>query len=252
MNLESVQAVVAAAEAERSPVILAFSENAARYAGLGLLAAIGRELRATASVPVLLHFDHAESPEGAAVALELGFDAVVLESTGTADAMASLARRVVDADARGAVVEVECDVVAKGMRHRQSRRARPDEVARVARETGCALVAVDIGTEHKQRRKETRLDLEHVREVRAATDATIVLHGASGVDDDELRFAVAAGVGKVNVGTDLMLAFTGAVRSSLKDPSAYDLRGYLGHGRDAADRRVRSYLRILGSSGRAA
>lgn len=252
VNLETAQAVVAAAEDERSPVILAISENAARHGRLDTLAALAVSLRGQAAVPVLLHFDHAETPTSAARALELGFDSVMLElDEPYSDAALGTIRELVRlAEGHGAAVEIECDVVAKGAR-RGATRASPELVARLVRETGCSLVAVDLGTSHKQAVKNAVLDLDHLAAVAAATDAAVVLHGASSVPPAELSRAVALGLGKVNVGTELMRAFTAAVRRHLEDPDVYDLRHYLASGRSAVRESVRSIMRTLNSSGHA-
>src|SRR5680860_1688071 len=118
VNLETAQAIVAAAEAERAPVILQVSENAARYAGLQPLLALGQSLKAAAAVPVVLHFDHAESFESAVAALEAGFDSVMLESGDLRpEEYARRLRRLADsAHDRGASVEGEFEIVSKASR----------------------------------------------------------------------------------------------------------------------------------------
>lgn len=252
INLETAQAVVKAAELERAPVILAFSENAARYAGLEVLAAIGRVLRTEATVPILLHYDHAETPSRARQALDLGFDLVMLEQAHTDPSVgADEVRELVDiAHAHGALVEVECDVVEKGSRD-ASARATPRQVADFVEVSGGDLVAIDLGTVHRQTRTGTRLDLVRLGEVAAATDAFITLHGASGVAPEHLSEAVAAGLSKVNVGTALLLAFTQAVRARLAESDGYDPRRYLDAGRDAFCERARVAVRALGGAGHA-
>ncbi len=244
VNLETAQAVVRAAQAQRAPVILQFSQNAARHAGLTPLAALGRSLQREVTVPVLLHFDHAEGEADALAALAAGFDGVMLEG----DDPATL-RRIADAaHARGGYFEAEYEVVVKG--ERRGERHDPQDLGRFAHASGCDLLAVDIGSAHKQEDKTAQLDFERLERLAAATDLPLVLHGASGVPDAQLTRAAQLGVSKVNLATDLSLTFTGAVRASLAG-GATDPRRYLGAGRDAMQARAEHYIQLLGSAGRA-
>lgn len=252
VNLETAEAVVAAAEHERAPVLLQISENAARYGGLSRLAAVARVLRAEASVPVILHFDHAESLASALRALDEGFDSVMLEGReGDRGAYERAVRELVEtAHARGAAVEAEVEAVRKGERAAGDHLA-PATVRAFADATGCDTVAIDIGTEHKQTRKRARLDFERLRAFARTVPHPLVLHGSSGVSDDDLAAAVQGGIAKVNVATALSLAFTRGVREVLEDPAVYDPRTYLAAARERMTDEARRYLRVLGSAGRA-
>ena len=245
VNLETAQATVRAAEAVRAPVILQFSQNAARHGGLAQLAALGLSLKTGASVPVLLHFDHAESEAAALHALELGFDGVMLEG----DDPATL-RRLADA-AHGAdgYLEAEYEVVIKGQRSGE-RQGDPAHLAEFIRGSRCDLLAVDLGSAHQQQRKNAHLDFERLEHLAGLTALPLVLHGASSVPIHELARAAGLGVSKINLATDLTLAFTGAVRRAL-DAGATDPRSYLGAGRDAMQARAEIYLRALGAADRA-
>ncbi len=252
VNLETAEAIVVAAERERAPVIVQISENAARYSRLSRLAAFARVLRSEATVPVILHFDHAESLDSARRALDERFDSVMLEDRldRRDDYRRDLNALAEEAHARGAVVEAELEAVRKGDRASGGHLA-PDAVRAFVHDTACDTLAIDIGTEHKQTRKEAHLDLERLRVVAGAVPHPLVLHGSSGVPDDELRKAVAGGVAKVNIATALSLAFTRGVREVLTDPDAYDPRGYLAAARERMAAEVQRYIRLLGGSGQA-
>lgn len=245
VNLETAQAAVRAAEAEAAPVILQFSHNAARYAGLELLAAIGRELRARARVPVILHFDHAESPEAAWQAVDLGFDGVMLESDDPAR-LAPLAQRL---HAAGAYLEAEYEVTEKGERQ-ATVHADLDGLAAFARESGCDLLAVSLGSVHKQASKQSRLDLARLCAIAERTPLPLVLHGASGVVEEDLRAAAGLGLSKVNVATELTGAFSEAALEVLQTGER-DPRRALGAGREAYQARAQAVIRLLGASGKA-
>jgi fructose-bisphosphate aldolase, class II len=251
VNLETAQAIVQAAELERAPVIVQISENAARYAGIGLLSVIGRELRAQASVPVILHFDHAETLTVAKSALEHGFDMVMLEGGDLEmDAQIEQLRVLAEiAHAQNAAVEAEYEVVSKG--DRATTHASIDDLAAFAQATHCDALAVAIGSAHKQTDKTSTLDLQRLEEIASVTPLPLVLHGASGVKEDDLRRAIQLGIAKVNVATELALVFTNAVRHALEDPKSNDPRKYLGAGRDAMTERARAVIRLLKANGKA-
>ena len=245
VNLETAQAALRAAEAERAPFILQVSQNAARYAGLGMMAAIGKELKAHASVPMILHFDHAETPDAALAAVEHGFDGVMLES----DDAALLAPLAAQIHAAGAYLEAEYEVTEKGERE-ATHHDSVDDVVRFARESGCDLLAVALGSVHKQAEKSSRLDLARLGAFTAVTPLPLVLHGSSGVVEEDLAAAAGQGLVKVNIATELTTAFSKAVQDAL-NAGATDPRKALGAGRDAYEARARHVIRLIGGAGRA-
>jgi len=250
VNLETAQAVVEAAERERAPVLLQVSHNAARYAGIAPLLALARELKVAAGVPVMLHFDHAEDLPTAKRALELGCDSVMLESGDLEPrAYASALKELAEvAHWFGALVEGEFEVVAKGERH--ASRIAPELIAELSVSSSCDLVAIDIGTSHKQKRKTASLDLARLRSVAALVPNPLVLHGASSVSRSQLQEAVRLGISKVNVATELMMAFTNGMMAEVAATSTQEPRRYLGAGREAMTVAAQAVIRSLGSSGK--
>lgn len=249
VNLETAQAIVQAAEAERAPVILQISENAARYGGLSILAAIGQVLKSEASVPVMLHYDHAESLESAERAIELGFDSVMLEGADL-EYEANLRRvqeLVAIAHAHGVAVEAELEVVKKGARAGK-RAMDTQDLHLFTRESSCDSIAIDIGTRHKQTGKTTTLDFRRLTEVAQLVPHPLVLHGSSGVKAQDLKKAVRSGISKVNIATELMMAFSDALRKELHDQDRYDPRHYLGVARAAMRANTRRTIQTLGSA----
>ena len=245
VNLETAQAIVRAAELERAPVILQVSENAARYAGLGSMAAIACGLRRDASVPVIVHFDHAETPQSARAAIEHGFDMVMLEGDDL-----NILRALADfAHAHGAALEAEYEVVSKG--DRGETRAELNGLEEFVRASGCDALAVAIGSAHKQIKKTSSLDFAKLEKLANLTRLPLVLHGASGVLETDLQRALTLGIAKVNVATELALVFTNTVREQLENSKLNDPRKYLGAARDAMTERARTVIRLLGASGKA-
>lgn len=245
VNMETAQAATRAAEAERAPFILQVSQNAARYAGLRMMAAIGKELKAHADVPVILHFDHAETPEVALEAVACGFDGAMLES----DDPAVLAPLATQLHAAGAYLEAEYEVTEKGERHATLHSDVQDIVA-FAKASGCDLLAVALGSVHKQESKTSHLDLPRLEALSAVTPLPLVLHGASGVVEADLSAAARLGLSKVNVATELTSLFSRAALQTLQ-AGALDPRRALGAGRDAYQARAQAVIRLLGGSGKA-
>lgn len=263
-NLETVQAVVEAAIAERSPAILIISSGALKYAGLQTLTAIVKTLAEAAPVDIVAHLDHGESFELAMQCVHAGFPSVMVDgSHHPYAANVALTRKVVEmARAVGATVEgeigriggVEENIVVDAA---EATMTDPAEAARFVQDTGVDAVAVAIGNAHGLYLGEPKLDIERMgiiyEQVKSvAPQCALVLHGGSGTPDHMIRAAIAAGVSKINIGTELKLAFVQGVREALaRTPGIDDPRHMLSPAREAVKAVTREKMRLFGSSGRA-
>ncbi len=258
IGLEHAQAVVAAAEQERAPVILQLSQNAVAY-NLGAIGPIGSaciSLAETAAVPVALHLDHSTSWELCEAALDLGFSSVMFDASlmsldANVEATAAIAQRVHD---RNRSIEAELGVVGgkDGAVSSEEDKTDPDLARWYTDATSVDAIAVAVGTSHYMVNKTAVLDLDLITRLRDAVDVPLVLHGSSGVPDEDLREAVRRGITKVNTATELNKAFTQAVRDFLaRDADVVDPRKYLHEAREAVIGAVRRRLRVLGSAERA-
>lgn len=256
IQLEHAEAIVAGAEAARSPVILQVSENAVRFHGA--LEPIGSAMLAVAraaAVPVAVHLDHATRPELVYAAVGLGFGSVMFDAADrpyedNVAATAELARWVHE---RGAFVEGELgEVGGKDGVHAPGAATDPDEAAAYVAATGVDALAVAVGTSHAMHTRDAAVDFGRIAQLRGAVPVPLVLHGSSGVADAALTRAVGDGMRKINIATHLNRAFTEAVRRHLaSDPRVVDTRKYLGAGRDAVRDEVARLLGVLGSAGTA-
>ncbi|WP_432987579.1 class II fructose-bisphosphate aldolase [Dactylosporangium sp. CA-233914] len=233
ITVEHAEAVVTGAEAAGCAVILQISENAVRFhhGRLGPIAAAARAVAELASVPVGLHLDHVESDELFDQAAGNGFgsamyDASRLEYDANVAATAAAAGR---GHACGLWVESELgEVGGKDGAHKPGVRTNPGEAAAFVEATGVDALAVAVGSSHAMTTRDARLDHELVRRLCAAVAVPLVLHGSSGVPDDELRTAVRGGLVKINIGTALNIAFTGAIRDAMRrNAELVDPRKYL-------------------------
>jgi fructose-bisphosphate aldolase class II len=256
VTLEHAEAIVAAAVRADRAVILQVSENAVRFHGgqVGPIAAACTALARRASIPVALHLDHVTGPELAAAAAEAGFGSLMYDAGALAYAenVAQTKHQAELAHEQGLWVEAELGYVggkpgAGQSAHEPGVRTDPDEAAAFVTATGVDALAVAVGSSHAMTERTTRLDLDLIRALRDRLDVPLVLHGSSGVPDDELHAAVAAGIAKVNVGTALGLAMTSTIRTTLHDqPDLVDPRRYLAPARDAMTATVHHLLTVVG------
>lgn len=238
LHLETAEAIVQGAEAVGLPVILQISQNCVAYHGsLEPLGAACLAVAAGARVPVALHLDHADDEELVHEAVRLGFSSVMYDGAHLpyAENVAVTTRVVKHAEPFGVYVEAELGRVGgKHGAHYPGVRTDPFEAADFALSTGVDALAVAVGSSHAMTTRSARLDLELIRELRAALDIPLVLHGSSGVPDAMLVAAIAAGLTKINVSTHLNGFFTRAVRQVLgNDQDLVDSRTYLSAGRSA-------------------
>ena len=252
IQLEHAEAIVAGAEKAGTPVVLQISENAVRYHGS--LEPLGQAALAVArasSARVAVHLDHATDVALVRQAVRLGFGSIMYDASVMpyADNVAATAAVVRDCHEHGVYVEAELgEVGGKDGVHAPGVRTDPAEAATYVAATGVDALAVAVGTSHAMLTRDATVDLGLIERLAAAVPVPLVLHGSSGVPDDDLRRAVAAGMAKVNIATQLNKAFTGAVRAFLAaNPSVVDPRKYLGAGRAAVTEEVARLLAILAS-----
>ncbi|GHF55879.1 class II fructose-bisphosphate aldolase [Streptomyces griseosporeus] len=256
ITLEHVEAVVAGAEAAGAPVVLQVSENAVkfRYGRLLPLARAAVAAAERAAVPVALHLDHIQSDALLRQAPDAGFSSVMYDASALpyAENLAATRAAADWAHAQGLWIEAELGQVGgKDGRpaldaHAPGARTDPAEARAFVADSGVDALAVAIGSVHAMTTRTAALDHDLLKRLAAALDVPLVLHGSSGVPDDELRAAVTGGITKVNVGTALNIAMTGAIRGFLAaHPEAVDSRTYLSVGREAMARMVEQLITVL-------
>ncbi len=263
-NLETTQAIIWGADSRRSPVIVQTSEGALEYAGLKVLSQIIRMLAEEEAVPVVLHLDHGKSLAAVQRCIEVGYTSVMIDaSTLPLAENTSLTREVVDyAHGRGVWVEAELGTILgqEGMRGLaggltpDELLTRPEDVAAFVEETGVDALAVSVGTIHGAFTGQEYIRFELLAAIeRAAPGLPLVIHGASGIAAVHLRRVAQTNVCKINVDTELRIAFEQAVRAYLGvSHEKLDPRELLGSAREAVQAVVEEKAQLFGSSGRAA
>ncbi|MFF6987278.1 ketose-bisphosphate aldolase [Streptomyces sp. NPDC010273] len=256
ITLEHVEAVIAGAESAESPVVLQVSENAVkfRYGRILPLARAAVAAAERAAVPVALHLDHVQSGDLLRQAPGAGFSSVMYDAARLpyAENLAATRAAADWAHAQGLWIEAELgEVGGKNGEppldaHAPGARTDPAQARAFVADSGVDALAVAVGSSHAMTTRTAALDHDLLKRLAAALDVPLVLHGSSGVPDDELTAAVAGGITKVNVGTALNQAMTGAIRTFLAaHPEAVDSRKYLSVGREAMAGAVTRIIAVL-------
>jgi len=252
-NMDGLLAILGAADEKGSPVILG-----PLFLPPRAIMSMVRELAGEASAPIAVTLDHGQSFDQCMQCVRAGYTDVMLDTSALPfEENARESRRVADAaHAAGVGVEGEIGHVGMGEDYEDYSRIAsdftgPEEAARYVEESGVDAVAVAIGTAHGHYKGEPKLDFDRLAEIRGAVEVPLVLHGGSGVTDDDFRKAIGSGISKVNIYTHLADAALEAVRSQVSDP---DLKHFfqLQYASQQAMRQVvEHYMDVFGSSGKA-
>jgi len=280
-NMEIAQAVIEAAEETSSPIFMAITAGALKYSRTRIVDIALAEARNT-RVPVAIHLDHGNSFESCMWCIRHGFTSVMIDKSHE-DEQTNIkeTRRVVEA-AHAVGVSVEAEIgrlVELGaeviISEENSTLTTADEADRFINACGADTLAIAVGTAHGPNKGRGRPEINHQRiaEIRARIDQPLVMHGASsipqdvvarvnqaggilknavGIHDDDITQAIANGMCKVNVGTDLRIASTAGLRELIRDnPEEIDLRKILTPAREEMKLVIVKKMNLLGSSGKA-
>ncbi|TDD55249.1 class II fructose-bisphosphate aldolase [Saccharopolyspora elongata] len=250
IGLEHADALVAGAERAGAPVVLQISENCARYHGALEPIACATLARARrAEVQVAVHLDHAESEDLVAEAIELGFGSVMFDASKQSyeENVARTRAVVTRCHDAGLWIEAELgEVGGKDGVHAPGARTDPREAVDYVAATGVDALAVAVGTSHTMVTRDASLDFELIERLDDALSVPLVLHGSSGVSDEDLGSAIRSGMTKINISTHLNKTFTESVRQVLAgNPSLVDPRKYLTAGKDALAAETARLLGVL-------
>jgi fructose-bisphosphate aldolase class II len=256
---EMVQAIMEAAALERSPVLIQIGQRAIRYCGFAELVDAIRRFDRSADVPVIIHLDHGKSFEQAIEAIQAGCTSVMYDgSHHPLDVNIAHTKDVVRAArAVGIAVEAELGKIAGveddlSVNEKDAYYTDPEQALEFYRQTQVDSLAVAIGSAHGLYKSAPKLDIGRLREISGLLHIPIVLHGGSGIPGDQIRLAIEAGIGKINVDTELRAAYTEGVRAALEQfgPSN-DVYPLARTGADRVRELVRDKMRLFGSSGMA-
>ena len=224
-NVETVMAVLKAAEEARSPVIMQLYSRLVTTGISDFVCPVVLEAAKKATVPVCLHLDHGSGKDAVTIALRNGMTGIMIDySTLDLDANIAGTKKVVEmCNLVGVQVEGELGHIGKAAEGVSNQFTEVKDAVRYVNETGVTALAVQVGTAHGRYKQAPVLAIDRIREIKEATGVHLVLHGGSGVPDDQIKAAVAAGIRKMNFSTDLCYTFIENVQKQDKNKVAIDL-----------------------------
>lgn len=242
-NLETVKAIIEAAESLNAPVIVETTPKAIRYADLRYLSNLIKNIASDVKIPVVLHLDHGLSIEMVEDCLEAGYTSIMIDGSHLPflENVALTKRAVELASKKGIPVEGELGTITEHLRF-----TNPEEVPEFVRRTGVSSLAISFGSSHGHAPKE-ELNLGLLSKIKRKTSIPLVLHGASGVSDVDIKGAIQRGIAKVNVDTDLRIAFTNGIQEALKERQFIDPRDYLNNAKESVKKIVEEKILLFGS-----
>ncbi|WP_434631815.1 class II fructose-bisphosphate aldolase [Thermoanaerobacterium thermosaccharolyticum] len=259
-NMEVAQAIIEAAEIEKSPVIVQISQGAIKYAGIKCISSIVKTLAKESSVPVVCHLDHGVDYSVVVKALKAGFTSLMFDGSSLSfeenvKITKELARM---AHAAGIPLEAEIGRVPdseKGpltLEEMKKYYTTPEEAKEFFEKTNVDSLAVSVGSAHRMKVQSAELDIDRIYEISSMVNAPLVLHGASGVKDEHVVRAIKAGITKVNFATELNKAFTNSLKEYFSQhPEIVDVRKYGESARKNVVNTVREKIQLLNSNNRA-
>ena len=257
-NMEMVMAVLAAAEQQNSPVIMQTTPGTVKYAGFDFYFANVRTAAERTKIPVVMHLDHGNSFAMAMQAFRAGYTSIMIDGSKLPfEENIALTKSVVDV-CHASNVPVEGELGKVGGKEDDLENdddnpyTDPQEAKIFVERTGVDSLAIGIGTAHGVYKGIPNVNMEVLSAVRQVVDVPLVMHGTSGVPDEQVRDAVSRGICKVNYATDLRIAFTNGVKEFMtSNPNAFDPKKYSALGMNEVTAYVAQKMEVVGSVGKA-
>lgn len=257
-NLETIQVVVETVSELQSPVILAGTPGTYSYAGTENIIAIAEELSKKHNIPLAVHLDHHEEYNDITYKINAGIRSVMIDGSHFPyEKNIAIVKQVVEYAHRydvsveaelGRLGGVEDDLMVDA---KDALYTNPKQAVDFVKKTGIDSLAIAIGTAHGLYKSEPKLDFERLSEIRSMVDIPLVLHGASGVPDKDVRECIKRGICKVNVATELKIAFSDALKHYfIEHPDANDPRHYMKPAKSAMKEIVKKIITTCGCAGK--
>ncbi len=256
-NMEMVKAIIAAAEEVKAPVIIQTTPSTIKYAGSTMYAAMVKAEAEKATVPVAIHLDHGSSYELAMECIESGYTSIMIDGSGLEfEGNIEVTKKVIEeAHKVGLPVEAELGKVGgkeDDLEVEVDTNTDVKEAVEFVERTGVDILAIAIGTAHGFYVGTPVLDKERLSDIAALIDIPLVLHGASGISDEEVADCVRRGIAKVNFATELRVAYTSAIKELIAEkPETFDPKAFGKVGMEAVKNLVMNRMTICGCGDKA-
>lgn len=257
-NMEIVQAIIEAAEETKSPVILQASQGGLQYAGVEYIAELGKVAARNASVPVAIHLDHGTDFEQVVKCVRHGFTSIMIDgSKHDFEENIAITNKVLEVcEPIGVSVEAELGKIGGTedditVAEKDATFTDPQEAKEFVERTGVDSLAIAVGTAHGVYKGKPELDFDRIKTIKETLNMPLVLHGSSGVAAEDIQKAVSLGINKINIDTDLRLAFSKAIHDFVaENPDVIDPRKIIGPAREAMKEKVKEKMILFGSAGK--
>ncbi|NLU10985.1 MAG: class II fructose-1,6-bisphosphate aldolase [Tepidanaerobacter acetatoxydans] len=256
-NLETLKAVVETAEAEQSPLILQTTPGTCEYAGIDYLVAMAETASKAANIPIALHLDHGNSADLAIKCIDIGYTSVMIDGSMLPfEENVSLVKQVVEY-AHKKHVQVEAELghisgVEENISSSTELLTDPMEAEEFVKRTGVDSLAIAVGTAHGIYKGTPKIHFDIIRNIRKVVSIPLVLHGCSGVPEVDIKQAVECGICKINIATDIKIAFAAKLKESFSlKPDETDPRKYFKPAIESVKEVVKSKIYIAGSYNKA-
>ena len=225
-NFETLKGLLLAAKATNSSLILQLSESSLNYLGIDPAIAMARAMQKELDVEAWVHLDHGSSIEVVKKCLDAGFDSVMMDASEKPfEENVRITKEAVRiAESYNANVEAELGYIAKLNQSQTIEPTSATDAKNFVEATGINALAVAIGNAHGFYKETPKLRLDRLKEIRAVTECALVLHGSSGIPDDQLQDAIKCGISKINLATETKNTFMKKLQSLLADTEEIDLR----------------------------
>ena len=246
-NFETLSAVLTAAKEAGAPLILQLSESSIKYMGLKVAVALARSAISQYGVTAWLHLDHGQYIPLVKRCIDAGFDSVMIDASEKSLEENIKATREIMNYAAGYDINVEAELgyISKLGQDQKMIYTQPREAKQFVEATGVNALAVAVGSAHGFYKEAPQLQLDLIGDINAVTDAALVLHGSSGIPDDQLRQAIKMGITKINLATEIKNAFMKRLQQELKTTDNIDLREVFPIATAAATTLVAQKLRTI-------
>ncbi|AHB11085.1 class II fructose-bisphosphate aldolase [Zymomonas mobilis] len=258
-NAETIRAIISAAEEEQAPIMLQIGQRVINTLGLIQMKKMVDCFMVGITAPVCIHLDHSRQFSQVMEAVKSDFHSVMFDGSHLPiDENVKITKAVADV-AHALKIGVEGEIGKIGgteddicVSEQDALITTAEEALFFSQKTNVDYLAVSIGTAHGLYKREPKLAFKRLDEIQKLVNKPIVLHGGSGVPDDQIQKAVSLGIAKVNIDTELRQAFThGLLEILQKEPEEYNLARSLGHGEKRVKEKVIEKIRLLGSQGKA-
>lgn len=252
-NLEWTRYILEECQNNNSPVIIGVSESAVRYIGgydvvSGIVATLVKDLNIT--IPVVIHLDHGSSFESCKSAIDAGFSSVMIDaSKHDLDENIRITKEVVNyAKEYNVSVEAELGHISADGIANEECFAKVDECIRFVQETGVDSIAPALGSVHGLYKGEPHLNYERMKEIKESVNIPLVLHGGTGIPDDDIKKAISCGISKLNINTELQVAWSTSVKEFIENnKDIYDPRKIIGSGEANMKKSIKDKIILVDS-----